>query len=230
MAVDAWLLESAVRSGQSAFRWYRWDGPTLSLGYFQDPALRPADPELASLPVVRRLSGGGAIIHDQELTYSLALAPEHPLTADPHALYTLVHTALIDILNQLGVPVRLRGDTAAERAGEFLCFGRGDAFDVVIGSQKVLGSAQRRRKGAVLQHGSLVLRRSSAAPQFPGIYDLARPAIEEESLAELLERAVGRVLSDRVVSEELTAGERQQVQELEKISLGGVGIGADSRG
>jgi lipoate-protein ligase A len=101
----------------------------------------------------------------------------------------------------------------AGRAGEFLCFGRGDAFDVVLGGHKVLGSAQRRRKGAILQHGSLVLRRSSFAPQFPGIADLADFSLSESALAERLAGAVGAVISSRIVPRELTPDECRRVND-----------------
>src|SRR5262249_39204661 len=57
--------------------------------------------------------------------------------------------------------------------GAFLCFGRGDLRDVVLKGHKIVGSAQRRRRGGILQHGSVLLRRSDHAPQFPGLLDLA---------------------------------------------------------
>src|SRR5947208_968494 len=72
MAADEVMLEAAVE-GVTSFRVYRWSEATLSLGYFQSAAARLADPLLASLPYVRRASGGAALVHDRELTYALAL-------------------------------------------------------------------------------------------------------------------------------------------------------------
>lgn len=174
MAVDAALLESAVSQGCCALRWYSWQEPTLSLGYFQkfSPEENSA---LAPLPVVRRLSGGGAIVHDRELTYSCVLPASHPLSRTPHDFYVALHQVLVAELQAAGFPVQMRGTLDAEKNSEFLCFGRGDRWDILLDGYKVLGSAQRRRKGAVLQHGSLVLARSVHAPQFPGLADL-RPA------------------------------------------------------
>ena len=174
MARDEALLEHVVAGGEPWLRWYQWCEPTLSLGYFQSEETAPVPLEMAHLPRVRRLSGGGAILHDRELTYSLVLPATHPLTEAPSALYALIHNAIVHVLNEHGCQVALRGTAFGPEAGPeaFLCFSRGDANDVVWGQHKVLGSAQRRRKGAVLQHGSLVYAASPAAPQFPGLFDL----------------------------------------------------------
>lgn len=209
MAVDELLLEQAVDSGACALRWYRWDRPTISLGHFQDPRHVAELPVMAALPIVRRLSGGGAIIHDCELTYSCGVPASHPLAQAPRELYTLVHEAIIGVLKPFGVAVQFRGEPDSSRASEFLCFGRGDSFDVVVGPHKVLGSAQRRRKGAILQHGSLVIGRSTFAPQFPGINDLSLRPVDPLALVEGLAAAVGAVLSPEVRRGNLTSEERR---------------------
>ncbi len=178
MAIDETLLQAAIDHHECAVRWYRWSVPTISLGYFQSLAACHADATWTSLPIVRRLSGGGAILHDQELTYSCVLAAEHPFARTPSGLYALIHEVLISALVERGIPVAVRGQTSPELNTAFLCFGRGDAQDVVLAGFKVLGSAQRRRKGAVLQHGSLVLEKSPLTPQFPGVFDLAPPRFD----------------------------------------------------
>ncbi|MEM6330787.1 MAG: lipoate--protein ligase family protein, partial [Planctomycetota bacterium] len=73
MAVDEALLDAAAAGAGATLRLYRWSSPTLSLGYFQPLAARAAHPASAGCPCVRRHSGGGAIVHDHELTYSLAV-------------------------------------------------------------------------------------------------------------------------------------------------------------
>lgn len=181
MALDEALLEAAARRGESILRLYRWSEPTLSLGYFQK--ILPADlsEALRSLPRVRRLSGGGAILHHFEWTYACAIPRTHPLAKKTEKLYEVVHTALIRSLSNLGVHASLRGESTAD--APFLCFLRGDPRDVVVAGQKVAGSAQRRRRGAVLQHGSILLRRSPFAPAVPGIVDLAPQLTHEPWLA-----------------------------------------------
>lgn len=155
----------ATRVGEGAseptLRLYRWAAPTLSLGYFQhfaNVATLPAP--LSALPVVRRLTGGGAILHDLELTYSVSLPLDHELVAGaPNRLYELAHEAVIAVLRDVGVaaaPAGVSDDSGAAR-GPFFCFARRHKYDVLIGADKLAGSAQRRTRTAVLQHGSIIL-------------------------------------------------------------------------
>src|SRR4051794_28140239 len=111
MAMDESLLESAISDNIATLRWYQWSEPTLSLGYFQKSVDLFDEGLLARLPVVRRLSGGGAILHDDELTYCLAIPASQKLVGQPHELYDIVHGAVADGLQQLGFPVSFRGDT-----------------------------------------------------------------------------------------------------------------------
>jgi lipoate-protein ligase A len=98
-------------------------------------------------------------------------------------LYQTVHGSLVDMLADWGLSAVLCGQsqTTDPRAEPFLCFQRRAPGDVLIDDVKVAGSAQRRRRGAVLQHGSLLLRRSAAAPELAGLGELAsRPIVREE--------------------------------------------------
>ena len=89
---------TAVDGGVATLRFYQWSEPTLSLGYFQRYDDRHQHAASRKCAVVRRQSGGGAILHDRELTYSLTLPASHPLTRDATALYTAVHNAFIQAL------------------------------------------------------------------------------------------------------------------------------------
>ncbi len=238
MAVDETLLESALHRQVCTVRWYCWNPPTISLGYFQQmpsesssaDALPPLMTEgsrrtiaqndemgelrFQSLPQVRRLSGGGAILHDQEWTYSVAVPAAHEFAPHPERLYLAVHEQLIDWINRRGVTARLRNE-AFDPAGEpFLCFGRGDPRDIVVGLHKIVGSAQRRRQRAILQHGSLLLRQSRYAPEFPGLLDLGMnppPSIEE---IRQLGLTIGNILSTSVRIGSLTDEEHLRIQTL----------------
>jgi lipoate-protein ligase A len=210
MAIDEALLETAVAGGPPTVRWYLWDEATLSLGHFQTMEDVRNDPRFNGLPVVRRLSGGGAVIHHHELTYSCTLPGSHPLAQDPRQLYGLVHGRIIEILAEFGFTTALRGRrTDAGQPGKFLCFGRGDDFDVVTEGHKVLGSAQRRRKGAVLQHGSLVVRQSEWAPEFPGLFDCAGQAVAQTELMDQLAQAVGALFAPRCIQSSISPEERR---------------------
>jgi lipoate-protein ligase A len=172
MAVDEALLEAALDRGECTVRWYRWREATVSLGYFQSSVAAAAIPGLLDLPIVRRLTGGGAILHHHEWTYSCAVPPCNPLAENPTQIYDRVHERIVAALAEQKIQAALRGEALADREGTFLCFGRGDPRDIVLKGHKILGSAQRRRRGAVLQHGSLLVRASEYAPQFPGVADL----------------------------------------------------------
>ncbi|MBI5757176.1 MAG: lipoate--protein ligase family protein [Planctomycetales bacterium] len=214
MAIDELLLTAAVERGQCSVRLYRWAEPTISLGYFQRFDDVPTPLRLAELPVVRRLTGGGAILHHHELTYSCAVPAGHPLARNPKDLYLRVHERLIDVLAAFGIHVQFRGDEERDRNREFLCFARGDSFDVVMdGGHKVLGSAQRRRKGSVLQHGSLVLHRSEFAPQFPGIEELALPIIPAAELTKKLADVLSSQFAAKRIFREFTPAEIQSIHE-----------------
>ncbi len=162
MARDEALL-ARVGPGESppTLRLYAWNRPTISLGYFQRFADFESLPSPAGdLPVVRRLTGGGAILHDQELTYSLALPQGHRLLSEgPNRLYELLHDVVIACADALGVTATRDGETdqSGPRRGPFLCFERRHRFDVLVGADKLAGSAQRRTRDGVLQHGSIIL-------------------------------------------------------------------------
>ena len=113
MAVDEALLACAANapSDPIRLRYYAWSEPTLSLGYFQQLADRKTHSASIRCPIVRRSSGGGAILHDHELTFSLAVPAAACVSADPNSLYAGVHNALVAALAEFGVE--------ASRACEF---------------------------------------------------------------------------------------------------------------
>ena len=187
MAVDEVLLDRAQEHADPCLRIYGWNEPTLSLGYFQTYSDRQQHAASQNCAAVRRLTGGGAILHDKEITYSIVLPGGHPLAARRDELYQAMHGCLIESLAGFGVAARLcEGGTAAKTAAEpFLCFQRRSPGDVLLGDHKICGSAQRRRNGAVLQHGSLLWRASAAAPELPGVADLAGRSIPSEKLVEI---------------------------------------------
>lgn len=157
---EALMLHVGRLESPATLRLYQWSTPTISLGYFQRSSdLAAMNERLTKLPVVRRLTGGGAILHDLELTYSVSIPNEHHLVSGrPKRLYELVHDALITSLDALGISAVRCGQTdeSGPRRGPFFCFARRHEFDVLVGSDKIAGSAQRRTREAILQHGSIV--------------------------------------------------------------------------
>ncbi len=220
MAVDQALLAEAADGGPVTLRFYRWDRPTLSLGYFQAHAERDAHTASRGADLVRRQSGGGAILHDRELTYSLIVPPGHTLATQTQVLYDAVHEALVGILSALSpfaadsAALQLCGEAGGEAptSEPFLCFRRRSEGDILLPvgdrTHKVVGSAQRRQRGAVLQHGSILLRRSDAAPELPGFCDLAAAdeAQTEQSLRENLSERLSAVAGGPFEESSLPAG------------------------
>jgi len=217
MSVDEALLESAAL-GTATLRFYRWLRPTLSLGYFQRIADRHSHPPSAQLPVVRRSTGGGAIVHDQELTYSIAMpAASFRSASATRQLYEIVHRAAIEVLIQLGVPARLWSDTSVHKPKHepFLCFQRRAIGDVVADNKKILGSAQRRSRGALLQHGSLLMRNSVAAPEIDGFEAWLEKSIPPADLAERWGKLLGTELAARSYLGEVTDREQRSAELLQ---------------
>lgn len=204
MALDEALAVDAARGGEVLVRLSTWARPTVSLGAFQRIADARACPAFEGLAIVRRPSGGGAIVHGSDVTLAIALPRGHALGASPQALYDLVHAALVAELARHGVAAGLSAgarilhdlsgarDPSATPDGPLFCFDRRAAGDVVLpapggkgrpaalhADAKILGSAQRRLPGAVLQHGSLLVAANMDVPEaarHPGLLDLVQVA------------------------------------------------------
>jgi lipoate-protein ligase A len=185
----------------------------VSLGYFQKEDDILQDERLRNLPRVRRLTGGGTLVHDKELTYSLSLPGSQRVIEKPIDLYRLVHQAFIDVFHRRGIEAYLRGHTHRLTQEPVLCFVREDEHDIVVNGHKVLGSAQRRRRGAILQHGGLLLKASAVTPELLGIADLC-PTADLSNLMDELNESVSNCLSAAFRRGSLTLSEEEAVETL----------------
>jgi len=182
MALDEALLE-AHREGLSppTLRLYGWARPTVSLGYAQraEPAQVAAWRE-AGAEVVRRPTGGRAVVHAGDLTYSIVTSG---LPAGVAASYSVLAEALALGLTRLGLPAGLAPGGASPGRSP-ACFASTTQADLGVGGHKLVGSAQVRRQGAVLQHGSTYVSRTPWLRLLPGSEAL-------RTLEEALGRPVG---------------------------------------
>jgi lipoate-protein ligase A len=239
MGVDEALLASAVRTGRPSLRFYRWQGPWLSLGYGQVlDRERVGDCSRAGVGVVRRVTGGRAVLHGSDLTYALA-AREGQLPPGLMASYELVAGVLIRALGALGVeavasgPPR-RGETFQHRfqvdpgravsrspGTGFDCFARPAGWEICVAGQKLAGSAQRRAKGGILQHGSIRLapdpveaRRATSlggagATSLAELSANSAPEVLQAACVEAFERALGGLEAGELTAEECAGADER---------------------
>lgn len=184
MAVDEALL-TAIDTGCSrtpVLRIYDWSEPTVSIGYHQD-----AMPfEASGLAVVRRITGGRAVVHSAELTYSIVSPSAHPLFKEGiSGAYSVISGCIINALVNSGVKASLavqgRKTEPKDRA-KAACFFAPSRYEVTIEGKKLVGSAQRRFKTAFLQHGSIL---------FTVDRSLHEKVFGAQATGELMERMTG---------------------------------------
>ncbi len=160
MAVDAALLDHARRTGEATLRIYDWARPTLSFGRHERTRGLFDAAHLATRGVdaVRRPTGGRALLHHREVTYSVT-APAAGATLGES--YRAINALLRDALARLGVHAaeapRASGQARALRPEGAACFAEPSAGELTVGGAKLVGSAQLREDGAFLQHGSILL-------------------------------------------------------------------------
>ena len=240
MAVDEAILEAIGRGKvPPTLRLYAWDPPCLSLGFAQ-PVKDVDKARLAQYgwDLVRRPTGGRAILHTDELTYSVIASAEDPLMAGGVLeSYFRISRALLNALVRLGLPARadkeydLPEDTLK---GGAVCFEVPSNYEITVSGKKLVGSAQARRKEGVLQHGSLPLygdlTRITRALAFAGEPARQRAAdrlLEHAANAEMLgcritweesaaafEQAFGETLGVALQEQPLTPGELQRAEAL----------------
>jgi lipoate-protein ligase A len=210
LALDEAVFES-VRAGASppTLRFYAWSHPVLSIGYAQDRG-RDVDEEACrrlGVPVVRRVTGGRAVLHDpeREVTYSVA-APHDPALfgAGLASAARCVAGGLVAGLRRLGIEASGAGARRAAAPGRSpACFASAARHEIVAGGRKVVGSAQRRVGGAFLQQGSVLLEARAAA--LAALLRGASGGREEGAMTGIAELA-GRSLAYAEVVAALAAG------------------------
>jgi lipoate-protein ligase A len=234
MALDEAISESVrQKNSPPTLRLYQWERPSVSIGYFQ----KISDIDAAycmknDYPVVRRLTGGRAILHDMELTYSLSsLHDSYPFNGNLLDNYKTISSALLSGLRSIGIEadmsfVKKRNNGHRDPA----CFKAASYGEVMVESRKIIGSAQKRYKNGFMQHGSILFSFNSrelcsvladnAGDNFEGIgairdFDAEiSPDDFKETLKEAFEKELKiKLITDVPSKHELKlAGELQQAK------------------
>lgn len=200
MAVDeAMLLELAAGRVPPTIRFYRWWPAAVSIGYFQD-----LEKELdldacrqTGVDWVRRLTGGRAILHDAELTYSIVANQDDPAVSGTIVeSYLKISRGILEALQSMGVPAEMVARPAKGGHGTAACFDAPSWYEIVVDGRKLVGSAQVRKHGVLLQHGSLPL--TMDAEKFFSLLRMPNQRVRERLVREFqrkacsLEEALGR--------------------------------------
>ena len=244
MAIDEAIMLS-VSAGVSlpTLRFYAWEPPTVSLGYFQrlDQEIDIKKVAEAGFHLVRRPTGGRTVLHDDEVTYSIAVR-EVEFPGSVVETYRRISTGLVEGLRILGMEA---GIVAAQEAGHgprahssAACFDSPSWYEVVCRGRKIIGSAQMRKAGTILQHGSVPITfvperltsvlamksnaarsrlASTLAAKAGGLAEFLprRPGFREVSLA--LKAGLSKCLDIDFVEQDLSASERESAQELLRV-------------
>lgn len=167
MALDeAILIQAGLGLAPPTVRFYAWDRPTISLGYFQRAAREVDEEAIAArrYGLVRRMTGGRSVLHDREVTYSVIVPGDHDLArASVVESYRILSGGLREGFVRLGLDAQVVSlDDERERAKfqtltSAACFDAPSWYELVVNGRKIAGSAQVRAHGGLLQHGSLVL-------------------------------------------------------------------------
>lgn len=194
MALDEALMRRVARTGDAVFRVYGWSSPTLSLG--RNQRARDCYDVVAAralgVSFVRRPTGGRALLHHREVTYSVTMPAADAAAA--RAAYDFINDVLLEGLSRLGVAATRAPESSSIPPGLRPCFDMPSEHEIVVGSRKLVGSAQWRHGGVLLQHGSILVRDDQAlitrllvspAADGPGAATLADALGREPSFEEV---------------------------------------------
>ena len=217
MAIDA-AIADAFGAGlvPPTFRIYSWSRPSFSIGRFQklDPNL-DAQLRQRDIPIVRRITGGRGVLHDQELTYSMvADTRDERFSGGLRGTFGAIASGLLAGLETLGVAAEASRSRVADRTrphGPF-CFDQIAGDEITVGGKKLIGSAQRRWPGHFIQQGSLILSHTRHAeppnaPSSAALYDLLPPQTTLAEIQTALVNAMAETLSVRFEAGALTGEE-----------------------
>ncbi|MDQ7193893.1 lipoate--protein ligase family protein [Staphylococcus felis] len=247
MALDEALLNFVSRGEiDPVIRFYTWDPPTLSIGYFQRLE-KEIDIDMVrkkGYGLVRRQTGGRGVLHDKELTYSVIVPESHP--AMPKTVteaYRVISNGLLEGFKSLGfdayfaIPRSKEEREKLKQPRSSVCFDAPSWYELVVEGKKIAGSAQTRQKGVILQHGSILQSididdlfdmfiykndrlkskmKDAFVEKAIAINDLSDKHVTLSEMEDAFKKGFAKGLNINFKPLELTKAQQQEVHELEK--------------
>lgn len=241
MATDRAIAEYACRVGRPTMRLYQWSPSCISIGYHQKTdILAPRQCRVAGIDVVRRPTGGRAVFHAEEWTYSVVIPIRRGGTDRLESVYQMIGKGLVQGLNRLGIPAAMekrRLNLHSHYRSELgeSCFSAAAKYEVVAQGKKLVGSAQRKYSDCILQHGSILTGEAHARLPFyfSGLDSSKRKRMSEvirnkatciqsligtipafEEGADAIRKGMEEVLGVRMGAEELSDNEKSRISDL----------------
>ncbi|KGR74619.1 lipoate--protein ligase family protein [Ureibacillus sinduriensis] len=209
MALDEALLDLHSQGAiPPVIRFYEWNPATLSIGYFQS-AEKDIDLQMVKeqkLGFVRRPTGGRAVLHESELTYSIIVTEQYPeMPASVTEAYRVLSEGLLLGFQNLGLDAYFSIPDTEEKQADLkkpksaVCFDAPSWYELVVEGKKVAGSAQTRQKGVILQHGAILLDLDEE--KLLSVFKFSSPEAKEKMRQKLPEKAVA---INRLTDKEIT--------------------------
>lgn len=212
MALDEALLDwHSEGLIPPVIRFYEWEPATVSIGYFQQAArdINLAAVREQGLGFVRRPTGGRAVLHEHELTYSIIVTEDYPnMPATVTEAYRVLSEGLLLGFQNLGmeayfsVPQTEEQQQDLKKPKSAVCFDAPSWYELVVEGKKVAGSAQTRQKGVILQHGAILLKLD--LEKLLSVFNFASDEVKEKMRSKLPQKAVAM---DTLIDREVTIDE-----------------------
>ena len=230
MAVDEFLIDWCGRTGRPAARFYAWRPAAVSIGRYQSVScLNQSACRRLGIDIVRRITGGGAIYHDREITYAV-VCPEESVRGEDGTIgesYRRINSFIMNTYRALGLHPDYAKDAGAliTRGASDFCFCGNEAYDIIVSGRKIGGGAQRRTRGVVLQHGSLpyAIDREMIARcftvdiddrRFASLEELIQRPLQPDELIDILLASLASSMGWETAEEPLNEEEEALVQSL----------------
>jgi lipoate-protein ligase A len=221
MAIDTYFARQCAEDSPPVFRFYGWEPCCLSLGYHQkDTLINFTKLERDGIDLVKRPTGGRAILHAEELTYSIVVPA---CMIHHHDLYQLTHLIMKQALTSLnyGVEILVTDESSPElrhRAEDFPCFTRSARTEVQFNKKKIIGSAQKIYPNAILQHGSILIgQQHKKLTDYLLVDSETRQYLTAELQAKTI--SLSEILDENITPKKLVAAILSQLEKNEDLSI-----------